>query len=159
MNELSDSERDKTSDKKDGAVTKDSSRNGDSVEPNSNENASRPIKMVESSSQKSSSANSDSKSEKSKPPDKYNNDRQYDSKDRPPYRGVNGVRPSPGSRGRRDEDRRPSPTKQNFRNDRRNERDGRMSSRGANSGSYRDRRDNDKKQTGNGNFFKTNLNF
>jgi hypothetical protein len=124
MNEASDGLKDNSEERNDATKEKTDTKTEGNATQNIAENASRTTKMVENSGQKSTSA--DSKSEKVKN-DKYFNDRKYESRDRPPYRGVNGYRPSPGGRGRRDDDRRSSPNKQ-FRRD----------SRGPiNSGSYR----------------------
>lgn len=114
MNEASDGLKENSEERQDGAKEKTESKTEGNSTQTLAENASRPTKMVENSGQKSTSA--DSKSEKVKN-DKYFNDRKYESRDRPPYRGVNGYRPSPGGgRGRRDDDRRSSPNKQ-FRRD------------------------------------------
>ncbi|KAL4241086.1 Serine/threonine-protein kinase smg1 [Mactra antiquata] len=119
MNEASDGVSDKSNDCKNDVKGKTEAKGNENSTSNLNENASRPTKMVESASQKSTSA-ADSKSDKFKN-DRFNGYKKYDSRDRYPYKGDNGMRPSPGGRGQRDDDRRSGPNKP-FRKDSRDTR-------------------------------------
>lgn len=141
MNEASDGVSDKSNDSKNDVKGKTEDKSDGNTTSNLNENASRPTKMVESAGHKSTSA-ADSKSDKSRN-DKFNGDRKYESRDRPPYKGVNGIRPSSG-RGRRDDDRRSSPSKP-FR------KEGRDNRGSVSSNSYR--KENDVKKNGKNIFF------
>lgn len=102
MNEASDGVRETSIEKQDGSQADVVENEPDKSDSNLRENASRNQKMVTSTSE--------SKSDKSKT-EKGSAERRYESRDRGSYRGVNGVKPGPSGRGRRDEDRRGSPTK------------------------------------------------
>ena len=133
MNEVSDGKREKSSDRKDETQERDAQKDGGKGATNLTENASRNPKMVENATSKSSSSSDSKYSEK--PKDRYSSDKRYDTRDRPPYKNANGYKS--GGRGRRDDDRRPSPSKPyRGRGD------------GKNPGSYRrdDRRDTDYKR-------------
>lgn len=109
MSELSDGERKKSFDRKHGSNATRVLESGDMPGSNVNENASNlPTKMVESS-QKSSAATTDSRSEKTKPPDK-SAERKVEPRDRIPPKYNNGIKSGP-VRSRREEERRPSPSK------------------------------------------------
>ena len=109
MNEASDGVRESTIDKQDGCQVALVENEADKTDSNLSENASRNQKMVENSATKLSSS-SDQKVDKSKS-DKGSTEKKYESRDRGSYRGVNGVKAVPSGRGRREDDRRSSPTK------------------------------------------------
>ena len=112
MSELSDGERKKSLDRKLGANAARVFESGDLPGSNVNENASSlSSKMVESS-QKSTAATADTKTEKSKPPDK-SVEKKFDPRDKLPPK-YNGIRSGP-VRNRREDERRPSPSKSSYR--------------------------------------------
>ena len=115
MSELSDGEINKSLDRRDEVLAKASSKGGEFGSTNLIENASRPSKMVESG-QRNSAAAADNKSDKPKLYERSSErERKYDSRDRFPNKSINGAKSSPTGRGRRDDDRRPSPVKREFR--------------------------------------------
>lgn len=132
---MSDGERRKSFDRKNGPNTTRASESGDLPGSNLNENASSlPTKMVESSQKSTSSATADVKTDKNKPPDK-SVDRKVESRDKIPPK-FNGIRSGP-VRNRREDERRPSPSKSSYR---------RPEMRSPASGSYR--RENESKRPG-----------
>ena len=135
MSELSDGERNKSFDRKHGANAGRYAESGGLPGSNLNENASSfSSKMVESS-QKSTAATADPKIEKPKPPDKGAEKPRYEPRDRFPPK-YNGIRSGP-VRNRREDERRPSPSKSSYR---------RPEMRSPSSGSYR--REPDSKRPG-----------
>ena len=134
MSELSDGERNKSFDRKHGTNAGRYAESGGMPSSNLNENASSfSSKMVESS-QKSTAATADTKVEKPKAPDK-SSEKRYEPRDRLPQK-YNGIRSGP-VRNRREEERRPSPSKSSYR---------RPEMRSLASGSYR--REPDPKRPG-----------
>lgn len=110
MNEDSDGVRDKSVDIKNDGQSKGEENGGGKPTQNLTENASRNSKIVENGPTKLSSASESRASDKTKSDRYASYDKRYDFRDRG-YKNANGVKGGPSGRGRRDDDRRSSPSK------------------------------------------------